>query len=63
MMAVQVQPDNVKVKAAAKPVRSHGKGLTDWIRQERIPPPLAGVFILDLQHTVRADGPRKAGLR
>jgi len=38
MIAVQVQPDNIKVRAATKPMRSHGKGLAEWIRQERIPP-------------------------
>ena len=36
MIAVQVQPDEVKVKAATKPTRSHGKGLANWIGQECI---------------------------
>lgn len=53
MMAVQVQPDTSKVKAATKPMRSHGQDLPDWIRQERILPPLAGVFIADRRDTVR----------
>src|SRR6185369_17063751 len=51
MIAVQVQPDNIKVRAATKLMQSHGQGLPDWIRQERIPPPLAGAFIVDLRHT------------
>src|SRR5262245_36371342 len=44
IIAVQVQPDNTKLKAATKPMRSQGKGSAFSMRQERIPPPLASVL-------------------
>lgn len=43
MIAVQVQPDNAKIKTAMKPIWAHGEGLSEWISRERTPPPLAGV--------------------
>src|SRR5579864_485299 len=61
-IAVQVPAENIKGRVATKAMRSHGKRLADWIRQERIPPPLAMSVIVD-PRDASARGAAGASLR